>query len=270
MSEILITLLVLGIAGVGIAIYVLNFKPMRKSKVKDLYAEGLDLLITGRRKSAYKNFKDIIQEDSDNIKAYLRLGQVLREGGNASQALKVHRGLLLRRDLMYYEQIELHKNLALDYYKIGNISDFTVFSFQAVKHMCAEMIADLEPTRALLWYAAHSFDVLPDEAKANIKAIIGEGFVTINNDFFSLVDSIVFDNSWPDTSVYTWSGSLNKFEGLHGYWILSAADVDFSLCNGPGPENCALHPDNQYPYEEDSESGRESAPWCDLLAEGLA
>jgi alkylation response protein AidB-like acyl-CoA dehydrogenase len=37
-------------------------------------------------------------------------------------------------------------------------------SFQAVKHMCAEMIAALEPARSLLWYAAHSFDALPDEA----------------------------------------------------------------------------------------------------------
>jgi alkylation response protein AidB-like acyl-CoA dehydrogenase len=37
-------------------------------------------------------------------------------------------------------------------------------SFQAVKHMCAEMIAALEPARSLLWYAAHSFDALPNEA----------------------------------------------------------------------------------------------------------
>ena len=121
MSEILITLLVLGIAAGGVAVYVLNFKPQRKSKVKDLYAEGLDLLITGRRKSAYKNFKDIIQKDSDNIKAYLRLGQVLREGGNPVQALKIHRGLMHRRNLTHYEQIELHKNLALDYYSSGNL-----------------------------------------------------------------------------------------------------------------------------------------------------
>ena len=103
MNEILITLLVLGVAAGGVAVYVLSFKPRRKSKVKDLYAEGLDLLITGRRKSAYKNFKDIIQKDSDNIKAYLRLGQVLREGGNPIQALKIHRGLLHRRNLTHYE-----------------------------------------------------------------------------------------------------------------------------------------------------------------------
>jgi alkylation response protein AidB-like acyl-CoA dehydrogenase len=37
-------------------------------------------------------------------------------------------------------------------------------SFQAVKHMCAEMIAELEPARSLFWYAAHAFDAAPDEA----------------------------------------------------------------------------------------------------------
>lgn len=37
-------------------------------------------------------------------------------------------------------------------------------SFQAVKHMCAEMVAEFEPTRSLLWYAAHAFDTLPDES----------------------------------------------------------------------------------------------------------
>lgn len=37
-------------------------------------------------------------------------------------------------------------------------------SFQAVKHLCAEMIAELEPARSLVWYAAHAFDALPDEA----------------------------------------------------------------------------------------------------------
>jgi alkylation response protein AidB-like acyl-CoA dehydrogenase len=40
----------------------------------------------------------------------------------------------------------------------------TIASFQAVKHMCAEMVADLEPARSLVWYAAHAFDALPDEA----------------------------------------------------------------------------------------------------------
>lgn len=37
-------------------------------------------------------------------------------------------------------------------------------SFQAVKHMCAEMAAELEPCRALMWYAAHAFDEVPAES----------------------------------------------------------------------------------------------------------
>jgi len=42
--------------------------------------------------------------------------------------------------------------------------DRLIGSFPAVKKKCAEMIAELEPTRSLIWYAAHSFDALPDEA----------------------------------------------------------------------------------------------------------
>jgi len=37
-------------------------------------------------------------------------------------------------------------------------------SFQAVKHMCAEMAASLEPCRSMMWYAAHAFDDIPEEA----------------------------------------------------------------------------------------------------------
>ena len=31
--------------------------------------------------------------------------------------------------------------------------------------MCAEMAADLEPCRAMMWYAAHALDAIPDEAR---------------------------------------------------------------------------------------------------------
>lgn len=37
-------------------------------------------------------------------------------------------------------------------------------SFQAVKHMCAEMVAELEPARSLVWYAAAAQDAVPEEA----------------------------------------------------------------------------------------------------------
>ena len=38
-------------------------------------------------------------------------------------------------------------------------------SFQSVKHLCAEMAAELEPCRALIWYGAHAQDALPNDAR---------------------------------------------------------------------------------------------------------
>ena len=50
-------------------------------------------------------------------------------------------------------------------------------SFQAVKHMCAEMAADLEPCRSLVWYAGHALQSVPDEAPlvaCHAKAMLAE------------------------------------------------------------------------------------------------
>ncbi len=50
-------------------------------------------------------------------------------------------------------------------------------SFQAVKHMCAEMATQLEPARSLVWYAGHAQDAAPDDAAemaAHAKAHMGE------------------------------------------------------------------------------------------------
>lgn len=53
---------------------------------------------------------------------------------------------------------------AVAYSKERKQFDRLIGSFQAVKHMCAEMIAEFEPTRSLVWYAAHAFDALPEES----------------------------------------------------------------------------------------------------------
>ena len=124
MSNIIITLILLIIAATVVIVYVLNYKPRKhRSNIKELYSEGLDMIINGNRRGAYKNFKSIIEKDTSNINAYLRLGQVVREGGNPDQALKIHRGLNLRKGLTHYEQVELYKNLSLDYYSRGNLEN---------------------------------------------------------------------------------------------------------------------------------------------------
>ena len=100
--------------------YIFRLKPNRKTGSKELYSEGLDMMINGLQRSAYNNFKKIVDMDTNNIKAYLRLGQVLRESGNAKNALKIHKGLTIRQNLSSYDKLELYKNISLDYFDLGN------------------------------------------------------------------------------------------------------------------------------------------------------
>ena len=83
----------------GVLAYYLYTKvnPTKKSDIKELYAEGLDMLVSGKKYSAYNNFKEIISKDSNNVMAYLRLGQILRENGDNLKAIKIHKNLLLRK-----------------------------------------------------------------------------------------------------------------------------------------------------------------------------
>jgi alkylation response protein AidB-like acyl-CoA dehydrogenase len=54
--------------------------------------------------------------------------------------------------------------LAVAYAQQRKQFERVIGSFQAVKHLCAEMVAELEPARSLVWYAAHAFDAVPEEA----------------------------------------------------------------------------------------------------------
>lgn len=50
-------------------------------------------------------------------------------------------------------------------------------SFQAVKHLCAEMAAEIEPCHSLLWYAAYAAEAYPEEFElmaCHAKAHMGE------------------------------------------------------------------------------------------------
>ena len=66
---------------------------------------------------------------------------------------------------------------AVAYAKERRQFDRVIGSFQAVKHLCAEMAAELEPCRSLVWYAAYAFDSAPAEASlmaAHAKALTSE------------------------------------------------------------------------------------------------
>lgn len=71
--------------------------------------------------------------------------------------------LMLSADSVGASQIMLDKAVAysLERKQFGRV----IGSFQAVKHMCAEMAAELEPCHSMIWHAAHCYDHDPAQAR---------------------------------------------------------------------------------------------------------
>ena len=99
------------------------------------------------------------------------------EGGAAEGIVRMLDAgrIALAADLLGASERCLEK--AVEYAKQREQFGRLIGSFQAVKHMCAEMAAELEPARSLVWYAAHAFTELPEEASlmaAHAKAHLAE------------------------------------------------------------------------------------------------
>jgi alkylation response protein AidB-like acyl-CoA dehydrogenase len=67
--------------------------------------------------------------------------------------------------------------MAVEYSRVREQFGRKIGSFQALKHIAAEMLADIEPTRSLVWYAAYAWDSRPRDAAraaAMAKASLGD------------------------------------------------------------------------------------------------
>ena len=83
--------------------------------------------------------------------------------------------LMLSADTVGASQVMLDKAVAysLERRQFGR----AIGSFQAVKHMCAEMTAELEPCHSMVWHAAHCQDNIEEEARemaCHLKAHVSE------------------------------------------------------------------------------------------------
>jgi alkylation response protein AidB-like acyl-CoA dehydrogenase len=74
--------------------------------------------------------------------------------------------------------------MAVEYTKVRTQFNRPIASFQALKHMAAEIVSEIEPARALVWYAAHAFDALPRDASraaALVKARLSDVYTRTTN-----------------------------------------------------------------------------------------
>ena len=98
-----------------------------------------------------RNFHEIILNNAE--------AEILKNTSDNSEIAKkvIDAGrIILAADTVGASEAMVEK--AVSYSKERKQFNRTIGSFQAVKHMCAEMAADLEPCYSLVWQAAHSYD----------------------------------------------------------------------------------------------------------------
>jgi len=116
-SRLIFQLLIPAIVG-GILLFLWVRSGKRKRLKKSLsspYTEALNALINGDKIKAMKKLREVIKYDTDNLDAYLKLGDIYRDYGKNLQALRVHQSLTVRKSLTNYQKLSIWKSLLQDH-----------------------------------------------------------------------------------------------------------------------------------------------------------
>ena len=86
-----------------------------------LYVQALCDLLDGRPETAFTKLRQVVADDSENIDAYLRLAQILRDHKRPDRALQVHKDLTLRKGLSPEQKAAILRQLASDYVTLNEL-----------------------------------------------------------------------------------------------------------------------------------------------------
>ncbi|MBA65865.1 MAG: hypothetical protein CMG55_08705 [Candidatus Marinimicrobia bacterium] len=116
---IIFTIITLGI----IALYFFYLRKSKKIPQTDtLFTDALNAMISGNDSKAILLLRQVVKQDTNHVKAYLQLGNLLRKE-NSEQAIKIHQSLTVRPNLNSDLKVDIHKSLAKDYIEIGYIEN---------------------------------------------------------------------------------------------------------------------------------------------------
>jgi lipopolysaccharide biosynthesis regulator YciM len=95
-----------------------------RAKAQDTaFHRGVNALLAGNREEALAEFTESVREDSDNIDAYVHLGNLLRGRGEAQRALSLHRELTVRTGQTPAQRKAVREGLILDLIALGRAQE---------------------------------------------------------------------------------------------------------------------------------------------------
>nr|MBN2278031.1 tetratricopeptide repeat protein [candidate division Zixibacteria bacterium] len=116
MDTIIIVFLLAVIALILVYFFYDRYRKEKKGKLDpSVYIDGLKAMLDGREELAFTKFRDVVSADSENIDAYIRIGDILRKYGKPEKALQVHKDLTLRHGLSTGDKRRVLRSLAQDF-----------------------------------------------------------------------------------------------------------------------------------------------------------
>ncbi len=122
MESIIVVFLLALISLIFIYIYYDRLKKEKKVKDPTTYIDALKALLDGHEEMAFAKFREVVADDSTNVDAYVRIGDILRKYGKADKALQVHKDLTIRHGLTSYEKAVILRALAEDFFALGDMA----------------------------------------------------------------------------------------------------------------------------------------------------
>jgi len=125
MTQFLALLAVAGVlAGIGYAAWIFSRDAKGpKPKPDPPYERALGALLSGDRDEAVRALVEEVRENSDNAIAYIHLGNLLREKGEAERAYRIHRELTARAGHSPSRARSIREGLVLDLVALGRTAE---------------------------------------------------------------------------------------------------------------------------------------------------
>lgn len=115
-----LTFLVLLLASMAFYLLYERFSKPQNKGGSELYQDALIDLLDGRKEAAFNKLRQVVNDNPDNIDAYLRLGKILLDYKKPQQALQIHKDLTLRTGLIPETKADILRHLYQDYIALEN------------------------------------------------------------------------------------------------------------------------------------------------------
>lgn len=122
-----------GVIIAGIIVYTLIAKRQQSTISTTPYFQAMNLMVLGKNSEAIEKLKQTVRNDTNNIEAYIHLGNLFRIEGDPQRAVKIHENLLVRSDLSSLQKENIYQHLIQDYCASKNIDKAASTAEELVK-----------------------------------------------------------------------------------------------------------------------------------------